>query len=562
MYNCSQLGINEELGYRLRSIAEPCKKWTTTIGEIGEYRKVTLNIALPHLRDYYFLKTVGVKESVLEREVLQELSSAMAGSRMGLFFPFLYWDFVCENTVSMLMQPAEKSLGTVVAEHHLDANYWACILYQVTKAVYYLEERRINHNRVNLQTVMFQTFDSGDYEKMAIMLTGFGKVSRGSGFEIGRDLRNFISELLDKGVVPPELNTKLEKLTKKDAPSWMTSGIYLCRWLALSYPMVSERCSLERMDKLYGVGVGATVGDAFGMPLEFDYVNPEIIQKMYPSDAFEGLLSGFDLPPGTFTDDTQMSLALIDAINSEGRALVPSAIAREFKRWAKSGPIDIGIHTTKVLSMVDNTGNNWEEASIKAFKSKPNSAANGATMRVWPIAVLRQFDSFESVIEGAVVQAQVTHMNSDAVYASAFVAGLIYELVNGRDLDEAIERCLEAVEEHISEELYEALSEAHELEYEELEGGRGWIVQTMTVVMWSIRNTESFREVIVSAANVRGDTDTNASIAGAIAGALYGFKEIPKEWLAVLNKNKRNVWHGKQINVKVLKNRIALLSQC
>ena len=56
--------------------------------------------------------------------------------------------------------------------------------------------------------------------------------------------------------------------------------------------------------------------------------------------------------------------------------------------------------------------------------------------------------------------------------------------------------------------------------YKSLNGGTGWIVHTMSVVMWSIRNTDSFPTAIIRAANVMGDYDTNASITGAIAGAL------------------------------------------
>lgn len=38
----------------------------------------------------------------------------------------------------------------------------------------------------------------------------------------------------------------------------------------------------------------------------------------------------------------------------------------------------------------------------------------------------------------------------------------------------------------------------------------------------------------VEAVNLGSDTDTTACVAGALAGALYGFQDIPKEWLADL----------------------------
>jgi ADP-ribosylglycohydrolase len=35
--------------------------------------------------------------------------------------------------------------------------------------------------------------------------------------------------------------------------------------------------------------------------------------------------------------------------------------------------------------------------------------------------------------------------------------------------------------------------------------------------------------------NAGGDTDSLASMYGAMAGAYYGFKNIPKEWIECLN---------------------------
>ena len=41
---------------------------------------------------------------------------------------------------------------------------------------------------------------------------------------------------------------------------------------------------------------------------------------------------------------------------------------------------------------------------------------------------------------------------------------------------------------------------------------------------------------MLKAANLGDDTDTVAAIAGGLAGLYYGYKEIPKDWLAVIKK--------------------------
>ena len=599
MVDCSKVWINHELYYRLGDMANPCNasKWIESAGEgtVGSAYKAEIVLPdVPKLRDYYIIKTQPVSSrATREKKIMHMISNDLLEEKAPLLFPFLYIDYVCENSLHFVMQPAEISLAEVI-EDNKSVEWWAETLYQLAKAVYYLEENQINHNDLTTENIMFQSI-SDNYKDLALMLIDFGSAVQGHkphdglpSFTLGRDLNYFLYMLiyngLKDGYFPEQLGTqlypmimwnKLQPQHNEDpymfglrkvnitSHNWRTSGKNISRFLAEHYPFVSDRCSLDRLDKLYGVGIGATIGDAFGMPIEFDHQNKQIIKKMYPSADFDGLLSWAELPPGTFTDDTQMSMALVDAMLSEGRTLLPSAVAREFKKWFDSEPIDVGAHTQNVLGNMKIDGSNWEEVAFEAYQEKPGSAANGATMRTWPTAVLHHFDHYSRVVDSTIKQAQVTHMNADAVYAAVFVSCLIHRLINGSKLIESIDDCLKLVKKHLSDELYNAISKGHTLKYKDLNGGTGWIVNTMNVVMWSIRNTDTFRDAIIRSANVRGDTDTNASITGAIAGALYGFNEIPQAWLVYLNKkNEWNEWNGEQMTIARLKDRIATLAQC
>lgn len=46
-----------------------------------------------------------------------------------------------------------------------------------------------------------------------------------------------------------------------------------------------------------------------------------------------------------------------------------------------------------------------------------------------------------------------------------------------------------------------------------------------------------YREAVLTAVNLGDDTDTTAAVTGGLAGILYGYEAIPKEWIATL-KNK------------------------
>lgn len=62
----------------------------------------------------------------------------------------------------------------------------------------------------------------------------------------------------------------------------------------------------------------------------------------------------------------------------------------------------------------------------------------------------------------------------------------------------------------------------------------GYVRDSYEAAFWSFENTTSFRDCIVLAANLGGDADTVAAIAGQIAGRVYGMEGIPAEWLEIL----------------------------
>ena len=95
------------------------------------------------------------------------------------------------------------------------------------------------------------------------------------------------------------------------------------------------------LDRARGCAVGAAVGDALGMPLEFGPRQPlgGLVWEMRPGR----------LPAGTFTDDTEMALAVADSLLACS-VLDGKDLAQRFVAWYRAGPADVGIHTRAVLS--------------------------------------------------------------------------------------------------------------------------------------------------------------------------------------------------------------------
>ena len=62
----------------------------------------------------------------------------------------------------------------------------------------------------------------------------------------------------------------------------------------------------------------------------------------------------------------------------------------------------------------------------------------------------------------------------------------------------------------------------------------GFVLTAMRVGYAAAFGRASFEEAVVFAANLGGDADTNAAVAGALAGARFGADAIPQRWLEPL----------------------------
>lgn len=274
------------------------------------------------------------------------------------------------------------------------------------------------------------------------------------------------------------------------------------------------------LDRLLGCAVGAAVGDALGMPLEF-----------YPPRPVDRLVRDFTpgrLPAGSFTDDTEMALALAESLVAR-RGWDGVDLAARFVAWYRADPPDVGNQTRAVLGWLE-SGLDWQSASLRAAESMPNSAGNGSVMRCWPVA-LAAWDDDSRLEQISAQQSQLTHPHPDCVSACVIVNRCIASLVSGATAHEALSAALRATP--VSPLLLTTLRAAPSLPRERLENS-GWVIHTLESAFWGLLTTRSFEEAVVQVANLGNDADTAASVTGALAGAAYGLKAIPAAWRAGL----------------------------
>lgn len=64
----------------------------------------------------------------------------------------------------------------------------------------------------------------------------------------------------------------------------------------------------------------------------------------------------------------------------------------------------------------------------------------------------------------------------------------------------------------------------------------GWVVDTLEVALWSFFKYDSWREGALAVVNLGEDSDTVGAVYGALAGAFFGYDNIPSRWIEGMQK--------------------------
>lgn len=289
-----------------------------------------------------------------------------------------------------------------------------------------------------------------------------------------------------------------------------------------------------QQDRAAGVLIGAAVGDALGAGYEFESFNPSTLDP----EMIGGGLGNF--ARGEWTDDTSMTWCVAD-VAARGLDLrseeALTAIARNFRTWLEWGPPDIGGNTYHVLN---NAGKNPTAARMSAEARETMGATNGSLMRTSPVALAYLGDP-EGLVEAAMKVSALTHADIRAQEACAIWCLAIRLAVVEGDLD--VWNGLQYLNEESRAWWIEKLESAEENDPSSFKRNGGAVV-ALQAAWSSIYHTPvpatmfpcmHFEDSLVTAIRVGHDTDTVASIAGALLGARWGMSAVPGEWRRILH---------------------------
>ncbi|MGW3285218.1 ADP-ribosylglycohydrolase family protein [Streptomyces sp. NPDC001002] len=309
----------------------------------------------------------------------------------------------------------------------------------------------------------------------------------------------------------------------------------------------------DRLDRALGAYYGLALGDALGMPTQV--MSRQDVVRVY------GTLTGFEparpdnpvsagMPAGSVTDDTDQAV-IVGRLIDEGHGRIdPLRLAHELLAWEKEmkakGSFDLLGPSTKAALDAVAAG-----ASVK--EAGRTGTTNGAAMRVTPVGIAFPAEPLDPFLDHVVESCQVTHDTNVGIAGAAAVAAAVSTGVDGGSLDEAVAAAVTAARAGARRGHWVAgadiaariewvrglvrdLPEAEALDLiVDLVGTSVASQESVPAAfaVLTVADGEPWRAALL-AANLGGDSDTIAAIAGAVAGSVTGLSGLPADAVRTL----------------------------
>lgn len=281
--------------------------------------------------------------------------------------------------------------------------------------------------------------------------------------------------------------------------------------------------------------VGVAVGDALGVPVEFKKRGTFRVTEMQGCGTH-------NQPPGTWSDDTSLTLALADNLFPDGVQDTPDleSIAWGFTEWYDNAAytphgkvFDVGNATAKAVKRLKEG-----VAPEQAGGAGERDNGNGSLMRIAPLAFyMYGIQKPEERFRIVKAVSSLTHAHEWSVAACYIYVEMLNKLRMGRKKKEAytelredfargvpfIDKATLARFGRILENDISALPE------EEIRSS-GFVIDTLEAALWCFLTTDTYKDAVLKAVNLGDDADTTGAVTGGLAGLAYGLESIPQKW--------------------------------
>ncbi|MGD1711903.1 ADP-ribosylglycohydrolase family protein [Dapis sp. BLCC M172] len=254
------------------------------------------------------------------------------------------------------------------------------------------------------------------------------------------------------------------------------------------------------------------IGDAYGAG--FEYADIQLIKQH--NNLFNYVKHPrHKLIPGSYTDDTQMSIAITEMIISREpwtRENLADKFVEAFKRDEREG------YSRKFYDFLK------QVKTEQQFLAEiiPTSDKSGAAMRAAPIGI---FPTIKEVKQKATIQAAITHNTPDGIDAAIASALMSHYCIYNLGKKSQLGKFLET---HVP-------SKPWSEPWEQKVGSKGWM--SVRAAITAVQRNDKISSLLMDCINFTGDVDTVATIALAAASCSQEMVQDLPENLELLLEN-------------------------
>jgi ADP-ribosylglycohydrolase len=317
---------------------------------------------------------------------------------------------------------------------------------------------------------------------------------------------------------------------------------------------------MKGFEDLKSVMLGGFIGDAAGVAFEFRKRND--FASLFKNEEITQYMSSFSHQTGIVSDDSQMSAFTLEGLISALRKN-PEATEQEYEfelrqaysNWLFSQGLENGLASPSRSYLLSqdivlhrrNPGMTCISALSDMFTLMPSSARNdsrgcGAVMRVAPIGMLGYQKGWDEkkTFSLAECSAFITHNHPTAATASGLFAVLIQKLLSSTTLLNAANELINtyggySYNKAAVKPLVKAVKHVS-LNTPPLESindiGLGWTSEeALGIAVYCMMKASSFENLLYLSIVHDGDSDSTASMAGNLWGALNGMNGVRDYWI-------------------------------
>jgi ADP-ribosyl-[dinitrogen reductase] hydrolase len=291
-------------------------------------------------------------------------------------------------------------------------------------------------------------------------------------------------------------------------------------------------------ERMIGGLVSAVLGDALGVPVEFDS-RPRLQRN--PVSGFREF-GTHNQPKGTWSDDTSLLLCTLESLVSGIDYKRTMDLFHDWyskDHWTATGVLfDIGYTTKEALKKYESGCE-----PILCGPTKEYSNGNGSLMRILPVA----YEAWDrDVAERRALAfgfSGLTHGHARSKLACWLYNEMVRNILMGKAKDESVDEAHSLVGRWCAENELAA-------EWKNFDGcdsrilardvdllsGSGYVVDTLESSVYSFLRKDSIIDSVLFSVNLGEDTDTVAAVTGGLSGTFYGISALGSEWITELKR--------------------------